>query len=74
MLSLVRFRGDGVIVLGLEAPFLAFDVHGEETLTLRADSLVGWIGHLTPDGSTEDEDLITFTGEGTVLFRAPADR
>ena len=73
--SLVRFRGDGVIVLGLDQPFLAFDVHGEETVTLRADSLIGWIGGLTPEPPSDetdgDDDLFTFSGEGTVLFRAP---
>ncbi len=73
--SLVRFRGDGVIVLGLEHPFLAFDVHGEETVTLRAESLIGWIGGLVPEPPSDegdpDDDLFTFSGEGTVLFRAP---
>jgi Flp pilus assembly protein TadD len=73
--ALVRFRGDGVIVLGLEHPFLAFDVHGEETVTLRAESLIGWIGALTPEPPSDenegDDDLFTFSGEGTVLFRAP---
>jgi len=71
--ALVRFRGDGVIVLGLEHPFLAFDVHGEETVTLRAESLIGWIGGLTPEPPSDesDDDLFTFSGEGTVLFRAP---
>ncbi len=80
-LSLVRFRGDGVVVLGLERPFLAFDVHGEETVTLRADSLIGWIGVLSPepasdtadDGAEAWDELLTFSGEGTVLFRAPQD-
>jgi hypothetical protein len=78
-LELVRFRGDGVVVLGLEGPFLAFDVRGEETVTLRADSLIGWIGLLSPDsastgsgGSSRDE-LVTFSGEGAVLFRVPQD-
>jgi hypothetical protein len=78
-LSLVRFRGDGVVVLGLERPFLAFDVHGEQTVTLKADSLIGWIGLLSPepcqDGLDIDacDELLTFNGEGTVLFRAPQD-
>ena len=57
----------------------AFDVRGEETVTLRADSLIGWIGLLSPDptsaspgGSSRDE-LVTFSGEGAVLFRVPQD-
>jgi Flp pilus assembly protein TadD len=70
--SLVRFRGDGVIVLALGSPFLSFDVHGEDALTLRATTLVGWIGALTPEPIGED-DWLTFAGEGTVLFRAPHD-
>jgi hypothetical protein len=74
-LSLARFRGDGVIVLKLDRPFLAFDVRGEEAVTLRTDTLVGWIGLLAPEpaaGEGEDvDDFMTFSGEGTVLFRAP---
>jgi hypothetical protein len=69
-LSVVRFRGDGVIVLALDKPFLSFDVHGDDTLTLRATTLVGWIGLLTPEPIDQD-DWLTFAGEGTVLFRAP---
>ena len=78
-LELVRFRGDGVVVLSLERPFLAFDVHGDETVTLRADSLIGWIGLLSPepafdgDVSSSWDELVTFSGEGTVLFRVPQD-
>jgi Flp pilus assembly protein TadD len=76
-LSLVRFRGDGVIVLGLERPFLAFDVHGSEVVSLRADALIGWIGLLTPEPAAPARDLedpnelLAFAGEGTVLFSAP---
>jgi Flp pilus assembly protein TadD len=67
--TLVRFRGDGVIVLGLDSPFLAFDVRKEQTMSLRAESLLGWIGVLTPE--EPGGDLLTFSGEGTVLFRVP---
>lgn len=78
-LELVRFRGDGVVVLGLERPFLAFDVHGEQSVTVRADSLVGWIGMLSPEpasdagGSSVRDEVVTFSGEGTILFRVPKD-
>jgi len=90
--SLVRFRGDGVIVLALRDPFLAFDVRGDEAVTLREDTLIGWLGLLAPApvvsiersegvpacGSArrptgEGPDFLTFSGEGTVLFRAPRD-
>jgi uncharacterized protein (AIM24 family) len=75
--SLVRFRGDGVIVLKLAHPFLAFDVRGEDAVTLRTDTLVGWIGLLAPEptglGGSGGDDFMTFSGEGTVLFRAPRD-
>jgi Flp pilus assembly protein TadD len=76
-ISLVRFRGDGVIVLQLDDPFLAFDVQGRDGVTLRADSLIGWIGLLAPEPMTAtladgaSTPFINFTGEGTVLFRAP---
>lgn len=76
-LSLVRFRGDGVIVLELDDPFLAFDVQGREGVTLRADSLIGWIGLLAPEPVVtsavkgQSSAFINFSGEGTVLFRAP---
>ena len=78
-LDLVRFRGDGVVVLGLERPFLAFDVHGEQTVTVRADSLVGWIGMLSPEPAPDaevtsvEDEVVTFSGEGTILFRVPKD-
>jgi hypothetical protein len=76
-LSLVRFRGDGVIVLELDDPFLAFDVQGHDGVTLRADSLIGWIGLLapepmvTPTADGPSSAFINFSGEGTVLFHAP---
>lgn len=72
--SLVRFRGDGVIVLALDAPFLAFDVRGTDCLTLRAATLVGWVGSLIPEPVPGDDDLLAFDGEGTVLFLAPSDK
>jgi len=70
-IPLVRFRGDGVIVLGLDRPFVAFDLHGDEKVALRADALVGWIGTALPELPRDGEALITLGGEGTVLFRAP---
>jgi uncharacterized protein (AIM24 family) len=76
-LSLVRFKGDGVIVLQLEAPFLALDVR-HQAVTLRTDALVGWVGLLAPADTDDpflddspDDELITVSGEGTLLFRAP---
>jgi hypothetical protein len=75
-LSLVRFRGDGVIVLELEGPFLALDVR-QQVVALRTKALIGWVGPLAPDDTDhalEDEledDFITVSGEGTLLFRAP---
>jgi uncharacterized protein (AIM24 family) len=72
-LRLVRFRGDGVIVLELDCPFLAFDLHGDDTLALRADALIGWIGAVVPELPREHDALVTIRGEGTVLFRAPHD-
>jgi hypothetical protein len=78
-LSLVRFRGDGVIVLELAHPFLAFDVRGEHAVTIRADTLVGWVGLLAPElqdgwySAAPATDFVTFSGEGTVLFTCPAE-
>jgi Flp pilus assembly protein TadD len=72
-LRLVRFRGDGVIVVALDRPFLAFDVHGDESLVLQSDALIGWIGALVPEPAADDDALVTLTGEGTVLFHAPHD-
>ena len=77
VLSLVRFRGDGVVVLELPQAFLAFDVRGEQRVTLRCDTLVGWLGLLAPEpegawypGASTTE-FVTFSGEGTVLFTCP---
>lgn len=79
VLSLVRFRGDGVVVLELPQSFLAFDVRGEQRVTLRCDTLVGWLGLLAPEpeeawypGASSTE-FVTFSGEGTVLFTCPPD-
>lgn len=77
MLSLVRFRGDGVVVLELAQSFLAFDVRGEQRVTLRSDTLVGWVGLLFPEPAeawfqgAPATDFVTFSGEGTVLFTGP---
>ncbi len=76
-LALVQFRGDGVIVLALDRPFLALDVYGDATVTLRAESLIGWIGLLAPpsdDVEADGDDFLTFSGEGTLLFHAPHDK
>jgi uncharacterized protein (AIM24 family) len=71
-LSLVRFRGDGVVVIELTEPFLAIDVRGDDAITVRADALIGWIGLLAPEPTSEEgDDFVAFSGEGTVLFRAP---
>jgi Flp pilus assembly protein TadD len=70
--SFVRLRGAGTVVLALDRPFLAFDVRGDDAVTLRSSALLGWIGHLVPEPSTYSTmDLLTFSGEGTILFRAP---
>jgi len=70
-MHIVRFRGDGVVVLSLKESFLAIDVRGEDVVTLRADALLGWLGNLVPEPYEGATNLLTFTGEGTLLFRAP---
>jgi hypothetical protein len=71
-ISVVRFRGDGVVVLALDHKFLAYDVRGDDAITLRAEALLGWIGNLSPDPYDDRTmNLLTFKGEGTVLFRVP---
>jgi uncharacterized protein (AIM24 family) len=74
-LDVVRFRGDGVVVLGVEGPFFACEVQREKALTLRAASLVGWTGFLSLElgrdgafGSRWSDLVVTFRGEGAVLF------
>jgi uncharacterized protein (AIM24 family) len=77
VLSLVRFRGDGVVVLELAQSFLAFDVRPEQRVTLRSETLVGWVGLLAPEPAepwydgAEATEFVTFSGEGTVLFTCP---
>jgi thioredoxin-like negative regulator of GroEL len=79
VLSLVRFRGDGVVVLELSQSFLAFDVHGDQRVTLRSETLVGWLGLLSPEPAepwypgAPAPEFVTFSGEGTVLFTSPPD-
>lgn len=73
--TLARFRGDGTVVLKLDQPFIALDVRAEERVRLRTDMLLGWIGLLSPEPTDVSgdghDDFTTFTGEGTVLLRAP---
>lgn len=79
-IPVVRFRGDGVIVLNLPRPFLAFDVKGSDGLTLRRAALIGWLGTLIPETESEPsmppresglgDECMRFSGDGTVLFSA----
>lgn len=69
--ALVRFRGDGVVVLGLEGSFVSFELSEGEGVSVRASSLVGWLGVLTHERVTSgDEPIVLLRGRGTVLFGA----
>lgn len=71
----LHFRGEGFIVLELDRPFVAFDVH-RTSFWLRQSSLLGWIGDLKPEhdgqsASSDDDPFLVLRGEGTVLLHAP---
>ena len=72
-LGLARFRGDGELILELERPALALEIERDESLTLRVESLVGWIGPLVVESSPDPSgELLSVRGEGTLLIAGPA--
>lgn len=75
-LPLMRFRGDGVIVLELERPIVAVDVRRSH-LSVLESALLGWLGQLTPEpdesspGAPATTAFVLLRGEGTVLLNGP---
>jgi len=72
----LHFRGEGFVVLELDRPFVALDVHSTRLL-VRQESVVGWIGEFVPerDGTPAvngEDPFLVLRGEGTVLLNAPA--
>lgn len=74
-LEMLRFSGEGMLVLGLPEEFLTYDVRSGDDFELRAASLVGWAGELVVslDGegaptSAPSHQRVRFAGNGTVLL------
>lgn len=72
-LEMLRFSGEGMLVLGLPDAFVTYDVRSGDDFELRAASLVGWAGELTValdgDGTVAPPHRrVRFTGNGTVLL------
>ena len=84
---MVRLRGEGAVVLAPAAGFVMLDIDGDERVTLRLASLIGWVGALSVTsrasgarqgaGAREEagETVLRFRGAGRVILgvRRPRD-
>lgn len=72
-LPVVQLRGTGTVVVELLAPWVSLDVTADRGVTVSAEALVGWIGHLVPralppqEAPCSQRGLVHIVGEGTVL-------
>lgn len=74
-LPLVQLQGTGTVVLRLTGAATAVRVHDGAPVHVEPDAVVGWTGHLFPDGSrlAQGESAsglprLTFRGEGMLLL------
>lgn len=65
-LELLEFAEDAVLVLGLQRPFVTYDVRGD-IFELRTDTLIGWAGSFVVRAESADGHT-RLEGDGTVLF------
>ena len=71
-LEMLRFSGEGMLVLGLPDAILTYDVRSDDDFELRAASLIGWAGELEVfldgDAAAGASRRVRFAGNGTVLL------
>jgi hypothetical protein len=76
-MSMVRLIGEGILVLDLPRRFISYDVTEAASLTVRDDTLLGWVGRIVTeplDGAIPSRaggGLLRLAGEGTVLVIPP---
>jgi hypothetical protein len=75
--TMVRFVGDGRVALRLPEAMAAISLSEAGTVTLRDDTLVGWVGRVvTEPVQTEplvgDAGLLRLAGDGIVLVLTPS--
>lgn len=72
-LHVVQLKGSGTVVVELLDPWVSLEATAERTVTVRRESLLGWIGRLVPrtlppnEAPSAQRGLVALAGEGTVL-------
>jgi hypothetical protein len=73
---MVQLRVTGTALLELADPLAALEVTASRPVSVRRESIVGWVGRLVPRALSLGEapcgqrGLVSFSGEGTVLLSA----
>jgi hypothetical protein len=77
-MTVVRLLGDGILVLELPRRFVTFAISDAEAMSLRDDTLVGWVGRVVTEPleaalpTLAGAGMLRVAGEGTVLVIGPA--
>lgn len=72
-LHVVHFKGTGAVVVELLDPWITLEATADRSVTVRRESLVGWMGRVVPRGlppveaPSAQRGLVALAGEGTVL-------
>lgn len=72
-LQIVQLKGSGTVVIELLDPWVTLEATADRSVTVRRESLIGWIGRLVPrtlppnEAPAAQRGLVALVGEGTVL-------
>lgn len=72
-MHVVQLKGTGTVVIELLDPWVTLEANADRSVTVRRESLVGWIGRLVPrtlppqEAPSAQRGLVALVGEGTVL-------
>jgi DNA-binding SARP family transcriptional activator len=72
-MHVVQLKGSGTVVIELLDPWVTLEATADRSVTVRRESLVGWIGRLVPrtlppqEAPSGQRGLVVLVGEGTVL-------
>jgi uncharacterized protein (AIM24 family) len=73
---LVQFRGNGRLVVRTTRPLVSVKVTPEDSTFVEPETLIGWIGHVSPRVLDELEEApasyLECKGEGVLLLEEPA--
>jgi uncharacterized protein (AIM24 family) len=71
--AMVQLRGPGTVTLALPKESVAIELGEDRNVSLRAHSVLGWTGRVTPravlpsEAPTKSRGLVALSGEGMVL-------